>query len=80
MAGAELSTKRIAEREDLSESKSLVMTFFRNCVRDSDLARDRRSVVGDSDEALVFVDETAPEAIEKVMHRPSSKSRTTLKI
>ena len=69
MAGAELSTKRIAEREDLSESKSLVMTFFRNCVRDSDLARAWRSVVGDSDEAPVFVDETAPEAIEKVMHQ-----------
>ena len=33
------------------------------------LGRAWRSVVGDSDEALVFVDETAPEAIEKVMHQ-----------
>ncbi|MBQ7078295.1 MAG: leucine--tRNA ligase [Fibrobacter sp.] len=33
------------------------------------LGRAWRSVVGDSDEAPVFVDETAPEAIEKVMHQ-----------
>lgn len=46
-AGAELSAERIAEREDLCEPKSLVMTFFKNCVRDSDLARAWRSVVGD---------------------------------
>ena len=45
------------------------MTFFRNCVRESDLARDWRSVVGDDDAAPVYVDETAPEAIEKVMHQ-----------
>lgn len=30
------------------------MTFFKNCVRDSDLARDWRSVVGDDDAATVF--------------------------
>ncbi|SIO30669.1 leucine--tRNA ligase [Fibrobacter sp. UWB11] len=33
------------------------------------LGRAWRSVVGDSDEAPVFVDETAPETIEKVMHQ-----------
>ena len=33
------------------------------------LGRAWRSVVGDSDEAPVFVDEAAPEAIEKVMHQ-----------
>ena len=33
------------------------------------LGRAWRSVVGDSDDAPVFVDETAPEAIEKVMHQ-----------
>ena len=33
------------------------------------LGRAWRSVVGDSDEPPVFVDETAPEAIEKVMHQ-----------
>ena len=33
------------------------------------LNRAWRSVVGDSDEAPVFVDETAPETIEKVMHQ-----------
>ena len=30
------------------------MTFFKNCVKDSDLARDWRSVVGDDDAATVF--------------------------
>ena len=33
------------------------------------LGRAWRSVVGDDDAAPVFVDETAPEAIEKVMHQ-----------
>lgn len=52
------------------------MTFFRNCVRESDLARDWRSVVGDDDAAPVYVDDASagsatglPEAIEKVMHQ-----------
>ena len=45
------------------------MTFFRNCARDRDLASDWRSVVGDDDAAPVYVDETAPEAIEKVMRQ-----------
>ncbi|PJJ40972.1 hypothetical protein BGX16_0924 [Hallerella succinigenes] len=74
MAGAELSSKRIAEREDLCESKSLGMRFFRNCVRDSDLARDWRSVVGDDDAAPVCVDETAPEAIQNIADRSLTAS------
>ena len=60
--------------EDLCESKSLVMAFFKNCVRDSDLARDWRSVVGDDDAAPVYVDETTPEAIQNIADRSLTAS------
>ncbi|WP_157797867.1 hypothetical protein [Hallerella succinigenes] len=50
------------------------MRFFRNCVRDSDLARDWRSVVGDDDAAPVCVDETAPEAIQNIADRSLTAS------
>ena len=50
------------------------MTFFKNCVKDSDLARDWRSVVGDDDAAPVYVDETTPEAIQNIADRSLTAS------